>query len=264
MASFLKIQTNLKKAQEPSKEAGKILTRRLKKACGSRWLSFDNSVSSALKEYESIILCLSEFESSDATASGLLGKLKQAKFFGTLHILSEILPVLSNLSKSLQDNNVNFSHIAPTVELTKSKLEAIKENSSAMSDLEKDLDSLLVGSDLIKMTPRVADELTNMQRKYIDALVKNIDARFSSDSEVVSSFSVFNPVSIPPSDDPGFLEYGNLQIHILANHFCPDKLEQVKAEWTLLKYYVNKNITMPSHVKKSYQLVPAVLDEAQV
>ena len=71
----------------------KMLSKHLKKACQTRWLSFNNAVKAAHEDLGSVLLTLSEL-SEDATALGLLKKLKTPEWVSTLYILTEILPVL--------------------------------------------------------------------------------------------------------------------------------------------------------------------------
>lgn len=100
MAAFLKVQVNLKSAKNVTEKATKVIARRLKKACSTRWLSFDKSVFAVLKqEYESLLQTLNMFQDGDAAACGFLQKLKKVMFLGTTYILLEVLPKLSHLSK---------------------------------------------------------------------------------------------------------------------------------------------------------------------
>ena len=93
MACFLKCQMELKKFQlNHTEKAKKQLTKRLKKACQTRWLSFEASVTAGPQSYEAILLSLQEID--DATAIGLISKLKQVKFIWALYILNAILSVL--------------------------------------------------------------------------------------------------------------------------------------------------------------------------
>ena len=98
MEAFLKIQVNLQKSKALSDKHLKLITRRLKKACSTRWLSFEKSVSAAKSQYEAILHTLSEFAETDSAALGLQKMLNQVKFLGALYILHEVLPKLSQLS----------------------------------------------------------------------------------------------------------------------------------------------------------------------
>ena len=95
--AYLKIQMQMKKISLVNEKGRKIVARKLKKACKTRWLSYEKSVSSLLSEFEAVLQFLHRFADSQATAAGLLKKLQNAKFVGTLYILGDILPILSEL-----------------------------------------------------------------------------------------------------------------------------------------------------------------------
>ena len=61
------------------------------------------------QQYCGVIQTLQELDSkhNDATAAGLLKKMKNAKFIGALYTLAEILPVLSSLYLTFQRSNIN-------------------------------------------------------------------------------------------------------------------------------------------------------------
>ena len=97
-ACSLKHQIELKKVGlNHSETTKKLLGKRLEKACQTRWLSFDASVTAALQSYKAILLSLQEID--NAKAIGLISKLKSVKFLRALYILNDILPVLSSLSR---------------------------------------------------------------------------------------------------------------------------------------------------------------------
>ena len=86
MVALFKVQVNLKASKNLSEKAAKILTKRMKKACSARWLSFDRSVQAVKQEYESLLQVMNMFQESDAAACGFLKKLQQMKFLGTIYI----------------------------------------------------------------------------------------------------------------------------------------------------------------------------------
>ncbi|VDI37058.1 Hypothetical predicted protein [Mytilus galloprovincialis] len=73
MAIYLKTQKELKNITMGDK-AQKVVSKRLKKACRTRWLSLESSVKAVFSEYEVILHTLSKLEKDDAAACGLLKK----------------------------------------------------------------------------------------------------------------------------------------------------------------------------------------------
>ena len=93
--------------------------KRVKKACSTRWLSFDRSVAAMYQEYEAVLHTLKALDEPDrcATAHGLFNSLKEGKFLGVLFILKDILPVLTHLSKAFQGRSVAFSQVVLLIKL---------------------------------------------------------------------------------------------------------------------------------------------------
>ena len=94
MAAYLKTQTELKSIRLGD-DVKKSVTRRLKKACRTRWLSLDSSVKAVQNDYEAVMYTLSQFEKCDAIASGLYKRMRSIKFIGFIYIFSDVLLVLS-------------------------------------------------------------------------------------------------------------------------------------------------------------------------
>lgn len=72
MSLFLKTQLGLR-AVTVTDETKQRLLLRLKKACNTRWLSFDGAVSALYETYISVVQTLAK-QREEAVAEGLLGK----------------------------------------------------------------------------------------------------------------------------------------------------------------------------------------------
>ena len=83
MATYLKVQQDIK-ALDLSEKGKRVITKKLKKACKSRWLSFDSAVEAIFDELEAMMKTLTILE-SDATAVGLLKKKFKSKVCGPLY-----------------------------------------------------------------------------------------------------------------------------------------------------------------------------------
>ena len=76
-----------------------------------RWLSYDGTVTAPRKSYRAIVLELT-YEATEMhcpVAKGLLKKVKTNKFVASLHLFSDVLPVLTKLSKKFQRADLNFA-----------------------------------------------------------------------------------------------------------------------------------------------------------
>ena len=243
LACFLKTQLALRLAEVQYKEETiKCLSRILKKACQTRWLSFDSSVTAALRDYEAIVLTLQHLD--DATALGLLMKMKTVKFLGVLYILRSILPILSILSKQFQADCFHFSMVKPAACHAIAALQEVKESQKPHSDLQRSIDSFTNISDELCLRKEDSKQLENLLTKYIDMLKTNISERLGSVPEIIEAYGVFDPISIPPEEDDQFKEYGVAEMKVLAEHFWPgdkDKEHKLKCQWSQSKYYIASN-----------------------
>ena len=195
-ACFLKCQIQLKKISlGHAGKTKKLLAKRLKKACQTRWLSFDASVTAALQSYEAILLSLREI--NDATAIGLISKLKSVKFLGALYILNAILPVLSCLSRQFQAGNFHFSMIRPAVNRAISTLTNLKTTNQPLDKLPADIDSFTNISDDLKLCNDTGKQLETLLVKYVDALTSNIKDRLGSSPDVIEAFAIFDLLWLP-------------------------------------------------------------------
>ena len=285
-AALYEVQVNLSKLPSVSKKARTAVTRKLKKACKTRWLSFDAAVDAMFSEYVAVLQTLNNI-ANDPVAYGLLQKVKTVKFLGAIYILHEVLPILATLSKVFQKGSVNFSSIDPAIKYSLAKLTKIQVTNSPISRLKVDLSSagrLRFVAEEISFTQSKEQELKNLTAKYIMALTENIKIRFNNSLPVVSAFAIFDPLATPMANEDGFDEYGKDEIETMANHFYnnKDKAEseaaldraseesddlsdddpnvtnlnkQLSAEWEKFKYDLNFwKKSIPKQVKKSKKM----------
>lgn len=236
LSVYLKIQQQINHiTMKPDVE--KKITRRLKKACQTRWLSFDNAISAVIADLPAILQTLRELK-SDAACYGLLKKFSKPIHIGTMYILHSVLPILSELSKTFQRGSVNFARIDPALQACQAKLETIADNKVP---LEKFQTAISEGGALHQMevTPNQKDIafLEKLLKEYVASLIDNISKRFSSAVPVLTAMAVFNPNALPEVQN--FTGYGKEQIETLASHYYPGddlKKQQLLSEWSTFMY----------------------------
>lgn len=136
----------------------------MKKACSTRWLSFDKSVAALYQEYKAVLHTLQALdEGGCTTAHGLLNRLKEGKFVGVLFILKDGLLILSNLSKALQGRSVAFSQIVPLINATKASLEKLLETNSPVQKFLAALDSYTNICEDLKLSAVQQQQLHRLQ-----------------------------------------------------------------------------------------------------
>ena len=134
---FMKVQTELKDVAL-TERAKKIVGKKIRKACRTRWLSLEQSVDSVFETYAALLHTFQELK-KDALAVGLLKKMKTVKFLGTIYILKGVVPCLTTLSKALQARALNFSHVRPGINYIQASLEAVKSSQSPLKKLQEDM-----------------------------------------------------------------------------------------------------------------------------
>ncbi|PFX25827.1 putative RNA-directed DNA polymerase from transposon BS [Stylophora pistillata] len=267
MELLMKLLTNVNEVRVSSTKGKKVLAKKLKKACKTRWLSFDRSVEAMKQQYCGVIQTLQELDCihNDATAAGLLKKMKNAEFIGALYYISISSSSSFKSFPHIQRSNINVSLIQPQIKATKQNLNRIVEDDIPMDKLQADVDSFTnLGCD-ITFPPTSYQQMQSLTQKYIAALSNNLDQRFLSSSDVISALSIFDPVNVPAYEADGFQEYGHSSVNILAKHFFQIetevqklKSEKLLAEWSHMKYHVNDNIKkmIPIEVKSGSSIEP--------
>ena len=258
MATYLKVQQDIK-ALDLSQKSKRVITKQLKKACKTRWLSFHSAVEAIFDELEAVMKTLTILE-SDATAVGLLKKISNPKFVGCLCILKHVLPSLAKLSKAFQQGSVNFSNIKPSIAYTKQKVNTITETGTPVKEFAEDFKTGGRRSSL-EICVRETDiqQHETVLKKYTRSLMNNIDARFESSLPVLEAFSIFDCMAVPsPSNKVKFQEYGEENISTLAGHYFTrsetDEEEvlaaKMRAKWGKLKFDLHEwKAKVPKDVK---------------
>ncbi|CAH1242177.1 Hypp6487 [Branchiostoma lanceolatum] len=227
-AAFVKSQLTIKGmmgAKSPS--AQQSVCRKLKRACHTRWLSFDQAVKTVYAYFWAILQTLSAFESCPV-ATGLLKKMKCSRFLGIIIILENVPPHLAELSKSFQASTLNFSRVSPAITKAKDELREIARSNIVRNQLRVDLnpkDGQFRHTD-IKLTETVEVQVAKLAQTYTDALC-------------------VPDLPNPESETGRFRSYGSEEIDVLADHFfesSEEKQHQLTAEWSKFKYDMHANL----------------------
>ncbi len=219
-AQFLKIQLAVRGLHVPEKQLTNV-GRKLKKACRTRWLSFDSAVQAILRDFEAVLQTLAVFEEENATACGLFRKLQSLELIGTFYVLRSILPILTKLSKSFQKDVVSFSQVKCQIKVAKKELAEVSGKKTPLHQLQADLDSFVNISPEIKANKSTEVRLETLLQSYTSSLSSSLDARFSGCLAVVGAFSLFDPSAIPGKSNEEFLHYGKEMVATLGEHYCP-------------------------------------------
>ena len=237
-AVFVKVQSNVNNTNLTQGMKTKTV-RKLKKACKTRWLSFDQSVQSAKQCLYALLFTLKELEKDSAVAAGLYKKMRCAKFVGTVYLLSEILPVLTMLSKTFQHGRFCYGQISSSIDYAKHQLKELltdKNKTSFVTETTETLETGNLNSAGLVMSENTSNVLTNLKERYINSLIQNIDQRFSTCQDIYEAFKIFDPQLVPGKESDEFSSYGKSEIELLGGHFFANDISQLLAEWNRFKF----------------------------
>jgi len=196
-----------------------------------------------MEDFIPLVQTLNELSESDTAAYGLLKRMNEAHFVGLVFILHAILPILGRISRLFQKGYVNFSAVSPTLECAISELKEISESKSPINAAKEELKP---GGRLelldISIGGHAEVQLGQTLCNYIKALTDNIEKRFP-DIPILMALNIFNPLLILEKKSPEFRNYGVESISIIHEQFfdtADSKLEELTAEWNLLKFHLLK------------------------
>jgi hypothetical protein len=247
----------VKCTEQLPKKSRNAIVHKVKKACSTRWLSFNEAVHGCYDDLPSIMQCLPLLE-KDVVATGLLKKMKNVRFGTSLFILKEILPILAKLSKTFQGGTINFSCIEPSIQEAKDALTETNLTEKVMTTfVQETKENERLG--FLEFTPTEAQikEATGKMSNYVQALVSNLDDRFKEAAPLLAAFSIFDPCLLPDKSDQSFKNYGNAKLESLGSHFFvgEETNDELLAEWVTFKYHMTKIKVDLKEEKKSTEVV---------
>ena len=124
-----------------------------------------------------------------------------------IHLLDYVLPQVTKLSRALQTENLDLSMISSLLDATLHSIDDAVLSSSnwvlelfeAAQDLETAIEEQITQEDISTFQEKIG-------QCFVHQLRDNITSHFSS-SDVVSSFSVFDPRKVPATFSPLFSLY---------------------------------------------------------
>ena len=160
----------------------KQFVKRIKKACRTRWLSIHAGVDATWEEFPGLIAALKYLQSdrsSGPKATGILRKINNYEFLGTLCMLKNMLPILSTLSKTFQIGSLNSSRIKPSISRIKVKING--RDGRVLHQLKTELSGRFSVLE-IELTEFQEMGIKSFVTKYASSICKNIDNRFPKET----------------------------------------------------------------------------------
>jgi uncharacterized protein YsxB (DUF464 family) len=205
---------------------------KLQRPSDTRWLACDAAIQVVKRSLEPLLFTLNQIaDEGEATALGLATLLTKYKFVAAVFFMSEILPVLSRLSKTFQIENLSFGSIKPALDRANRSIELLYTCSqSSLAEWQKELLEWEQKSGMILNDCNESQFLSSFVIPFIKAIQMNLKNRFPDhDISILSVAEVFNPTEIP-SIEQDMYAYGRSSITTLATHYkC--NLSETISEW---------------------------------
>ncbi len=218
--------------------------------------------------------------SGEATAKGLLNKLKNQKFVHFLYFMLDLMKLMSTLSQRLQADSLLVTDVSHDIDETVLKLLALKSTSGEaesrfVQNFDKDSNLLTHGNGTILLNSgstrpvrgahdQPADDISALKMNIIDKAVEYIEKRFEAfDKPPLTHFKAFDCRQWP-SERSALAVYGDEAISCISEHYSDLLTDQeksdgtLKGEWCALKSRLREPATQmrtSQDVLKSYSAI---------
>ena len=213
------------KRAQSLKEVQKVLDipeLKIVKPSDTRWLAHERCVRAVKASYSAIITSLDHIYSKSHEPEALVIKIVLCKksTIAAIYLLDYVFPQVVKLSRALQTENLGLSMISSLLDATLHSIDDAVLSSSnwilelleAAQDLETAIDVQITQEDISTFQEKIG-------QCFIHQLRDNITSCFTS-SDVVSSYSIFDPRKVPATSSPLFSLYGEGAIDTLIDHYA--------------------------------------------
>ena len=215
--------------------------RKLVKACRARWLFRGEAIKAMKAELSAVYITLNCFASTkkDCTAVGILHLIYTKHFLFSLNLLHIALEHLNKLSLLFQKRSFHFSHLQSALAFRKKEIRNIANSDQVINSLKLDWEKI---SKILPATQKDLNEDDIKQircttKTYCEALLRNLEDRFSKPSQILFAFRIIDAKEIPLDANQRQL-YGNQNLKLLIKRFkvaSDEKILKVINDYQTLK-----------------------------
>ena len=222
-------------------------------AVDTRWLSTDQACRSLHRCLPSVLSTLGNeaAQKANPVAIGLNKILGNYMFVATLHLMCDVLPLLSRLSKVFQTATIDICQVRPQLNACLDRVKALLETPGP---IEATLDDLLKKMPGVSVPENAHDKFEKqVRRPFLEAILTCLPARFP-DVPLLEAFNIFDPVMV---NTPVAGE----RLEILSEHYCKgpspilEEVDVLRSEWDMLAEYIKRNLANENATSVMSQLV---------
>lgn len=230
---------------------------KFKQVFHTRWLSFDGAVEALLVNLECLISALISDCDTDPTARGILTFVTTFKFLATTHLLADVLPVISRLSKRFQRQCIDFSAVSDGIDTTVAALNSFKQSPGPrlkkfLSEVPSEpSESFYFKEQKVSDSAAQRQAFSTSMEQFLAKLVENLYSRFP-DQGLLGAFSILDPQKLP--SDQELASYGLTELDVLCAHYGASKTsqgglelppvvdtEKTRDEWVVFRQLMSAN-----------------------
>ena len=193
----------------------------LKKIFEVRWLSFHSAVDSMRRTMVSVMATLeADAAEGDPSVSGLLKTMRSYNFICLTNLFTDVLGIITKLSKLFQKEVLDFSVIQPSISNSIEALLQLKHHDGLhLITCKQEICGNMYHNQPIENSSAQQRTFESAKSQFIQAVVDNMRSQFT-DIGVLSACQIFDPQNLPknPTD---LVSYGNTQLDVLLKHYSP-------------------------------------------
>ena len=238
---------------------------KLKEAKDVWWLSHDQAVQTLRRCLAAVLTALEReaAENGEAVAVGLVKVMKSYHFIACLHLMSEVLPHLSHLSRLFQGTYIQLSMIQPHLNACMKTLTSYRDaktppdvtaTDAALNDELKEFN--------IRIPPNIKDTFNkHVRQPFLNLLLQNLNDRFTF-AELLQGFDKFIPPPYTATDEERDKVSHNYKekLQLLISHYgtgedAPVSAEKLRKEWESFYYMLQDHYSNAKAIEVMKDLV---------
>ena len=171
----------------------------------------------------------------------------------TLMMLSDVLPVLTLLSRALQAKTADFTLVASHLTYVQHSLQQIKErpnNQEYLSTVHDTVTDLAIGG--VDLETARENFNKNVLQPYLEEVSRQISCRFKDTLGLLTAFSIFDPQKCP-TDIQQLHKYGTAELEKLLKFYA--ETTEIEYEGNVFSTPEDVDKTETRHEWKAFKLV---------
>ena len=193
------------------------------KPSDTRWLAHDRSVKAIRCSMRLLIDTLEHIhkDTGDPEALGMLRTMKTYKFVETLMMQSEVLPVLTCLSRALQAKTADLTLVACQLTYVQHSLQQQEHpnDQEYLSTVHNTVTDLAIG--VVDLETARVNFNKNVLQPYLEEVSRQISCCFKDTLGLLTAFSIFNTQNCP-TDVQQLHKYGTAELEKLLKFLWGD------------------------------------------